>query len=98
MRPMTGRTLASARQEVPAAVGLAQVGRASAGVRRPRVGDADAVPLDDRRDLRAGRRLSERGQGRDDRRTRDVVDAHRQQRRTRALVAEHEVHAAAAAV
>jgi len=91
---VAGWTLASSRQEVPAAVSLAQVARRSVRVWRPRVSDTDAVTLDDRRYLRPSRRLNERRQRLDHWWTRDVVDVHGQQRRACALVAEHKVHTA----
>ena len=87
---VAGFAEASAAEQVPVAVALAQVlgRRVLDGV-----GHADAVGLFDRRQLAAGRRGREDGERGRHLGARDVVDADGQQRDARALVAEREVHA-----
>ena len=92
---MAASTATGARGVVPAAVGLAQVGRALVGGGHVGVRHACAVALDDRRHVGPGRRLGELRQVDEHARTGDVVDAHRQQRRARALQDRPHAHTAA---
>ena len=91
VRLVSGHALASAGQQAPCAVSLAEVGgRLLDGS----VADADAVLLDDARAIGPGGRVREHGEVQDDARAHDVVDAHGDDGRAGALVAYREVDAA----